>query len=101
MQKLSPLRFGIAIGVAGAILYIACMVFMAVTPKENVAWISNSVLHGVNIQSVMRESVPLVQSLVGIVSTFVGGLIFGSLSACVYNFGLDSKTSSKQVCQSP
>ena len=96
MQKLSPLRFGIAIGAAGAILYIACMIFMAVTPHENVVWFSNALLHGVDIKSVMRESVPLVQSLVGIASTFVGGLIFGSLSACLYNFGLGSKSSSDQ-----
>ncbi len=94
MQKLSPMRFGIAIGVAGAILYIVCMIFMAVVPNENVVWFSNSLLHGVDIKSVMRESVPLLQSLVGIGSTFVGGLIFGSLSACLYNFGLGSNASS-------
>ena len=95
MQKLSPMRFGIALGVAGAIFYVVCMIFMAVTPHNDVVWLSNALLHGVDIQSVMRESVPLVQSLAGIASTFVGGLIFGSLSACVYNFGLGSKASAQ------
>jgi hypothetical protein len=45
-------------------------------------------MQGVDIKSIMRASVPLPQSIVGIFSTFVGGLIFGSLTACVYNLGL-------------
>jgi hypothetical protein len=93
MQKLSPLRFGVAIGAAGTLFYAACMVFMATVPMETVTWFSNSLLHGVDIKSIMRESVPLPQTIVGILSTFVGGLIFGSLSACLYNFGLKPKSS--------
>ena len=88
MQKLSPLRFGISIGVVGAAFYIACMAFMATASTESVVWFSNSLLHGVDIESVMRESIPFDQSLVGILSTFVGGLIFGILSASIYNVGL-------------
>ena len=88
MQKLSPVRFGVAVGASGALFYVACMIFMATAPMETVTWISNSLLHGVDIKSIMRESVPLSQSIVGILSTFVGGLIFGSLTARIYNFGM-------------
>ncbi len=58
MQKLSPLRLGVAFGAASVVFYVGCMIFMAMVPSESVAWISNSVLHGVDVTSVMRESVP-------------------------------------------
>jgi len=88
MQTLSPLRFGIAFGIAGAFFYIGCMIFMAIVPGETATSLSNSILHGVDVTSVMRESVPMMQSLVGILCTFVGGFIFGSVAASIYNFDL-------------
>ncbi len=87
MQKLSPLRFGVAVGIAGSVFYVACMIFMAIVPSETVIWLSNSLLHGVDITTIMRESVPLRQSAAGILSTFAGGWLFGSLTAWLYNFG--------------
>ena len=92
MQKLSPIRFGVALGIVGSIFYVACMIFMATAPPDAVTWFSNSLLHGVDIKSIMRESVPLAQSLVGIVSTFVSGWIFGAVTAWIYNLGLGNKS---------
>ena len=85
MQKLSPLRLGIAFGAASVVFNVGCVIFMATVPSESVTWISNSVLHGVDVTSVMRESIPLGQSLTGIMFTFLGGLGFGALSAGTYN----------------
>lgn len=93
MNKLSPGRFGIAIGTAGAIFYVGCMIFMAIAPMDSVTWLSNSLLHGVDVKSIMRDSVPLSQSLVGVLCTFAGGWIFGAVSACIYNFGSEKNTS--------
>ena len=85
MQKLSPLPLGVAFGTAGVVYYVGCMIFMATATSDAVAWISNSVLHGVDVTSVMRESISLGQSLTGILLTFLGGLVFGALSAGIYN----------------
>ncbi len=85
MQCLSPIRFGVAVGVAGVLFYVGCMIFMATVPSETVIWLSNSVLHGVDLDSVMRQSIPLQQSLTGIMLTFLGGLVFGALLASIYN----------------
>ena len=93
MQKLSPFRLGIAFGTAGVVFYVGCMIFMSTAPSDSVAWISNSVLHGVDVTSVMRESIPLGQSLFGILSTFIGGFVFGALSASIYNVGLTGSKS--------
>jgi len=95
MTILSPIRFGLAIGIAGSLFYVGCMVFMAMMPAETVTWFSNSLLHGVDITSVMRESVPLPQSLAGILSTFVGGWVFGALTASIYNIGLGNKNNAQ------
>jgi hypothetical protein len=86
------MRFGIALGAAGAIFYVGCMIFMATAPMDSVIWLSNSLLHGVDVKSILRESVPLPQSIVGILSTFAGGWLFGSLTACIYNYGLGKNT---------
>ena len=90
MQKLSPIRFGIAIGTAGVVFYFGCMIFMAAAPNEIVVWFFNSLLHGADISSIVRDSVPWMQSLVGLLSTFVGGLISGSISARIYHVGISS-----------
>ena len=85
MTKLSPWRLGIAFGATGVVFYVGCMIFMATATSESVTWITNSILHGVDVVTVMREGVPLGQSLVGILLTFLGGLIFGAMSAGTYN----------------
>lgn len=97
MQKLSPVGFGMALGVSGAVFYVGCMIFMATIPHTSVVWISNSMLHGADVTTVMRDGVPLVQSLAGILFTFVGGTIFGALSACIYNFGLKKQTANVEA----
>ena len=93
MQKLAPIRFGVAMGIAGSAFYTACMVFMAIAPADSVTWFFNSLLHGVDITAIIRDSVPFPQSLAGIVSTFAGGWIFGALTACLYNIGLGKNAS--------
>ena len=95
MQNLSPIRFGVAMGIAGSFFYVVCVIFMATVPEETVSWLSNSLLHGIDVKSIMRESVPMQQSLVGILATFVGGCIFGALAACVYNIGNGKKSISE------
>ena len=87
MHKLSPIRFGTALGLAGAAFYVGCIMFMAIAPDAAVVWIVNSFLHGIDVQSIMRENVPLQQSLAGILGTFISGLLFGIVSAWIYNLG--------------
>ena len=98
MQKLSPLPLGVAFGAAGAVFYIGCMIFMATATGDAVAWISNSVLHGVDVTSVMRESIPFGQSLFGILLTFIGGFAFGALSASIYNVFVRARSEPKTEC---
>lgn len=90
--RLSPIRLGTAFGIAGALFYVACMIFMAFAPPDFVVWLSNSLLHGVDINSVMRESVPMQQAMVGVACTFVGGFLFGAITGLAYNAGLNDGT---------
>jgi len=57
------MRLGIEFGITGALFYVACIVLMSAVPHESVIWLSNSVLHGVDIHSIMRDGVPLGQTL--------------------------------------
>ena len=92
MQTLSPIRFGFALGMTGALFYVSCMAFMAIAPDAVVIWIFNGLLHGIDITSILRESVPFTQAVAGIASTLLGGFLFGAIAAWGYNWGLGSAT---------
>ena len=88
MNTLSPHRFGLALGASAALFYLACVLFMAVAPDAIVVWVFNSLLHGIDIASIVRERVSLSQSAAGIAGTFLSGYLFGAVTAWVYNLGI-------------
>lgn len=91
MNRLSPWRFAFAAGASVAVAYLACVIFMAVTPHETVVWLANCMMHGLDSSSIMRDSVPMADAAVGIVTTFVSGWLFGGMFACLHNLGLAKK----------
>ena len=92
MQKLSAIRLGTALGAAGAIFYLACIILLAVAPSDSVVWVFNAFMHGADVTEILRPSVPLTQSIVGVLLTFVGGYVFGYIAASVYNLGIKAKS---------
>lgn len=88
MEKISIKRLGIAVGSAGAILYLGCILLMITVGREGTIWFFNSLLHGLDTSSIIRMNVPVWQALLGIVQTFILGWLIGALIASVYNIGL-------------
>lgn len=88
MEKLSIKRLGIAVGSAGATLYLGCILLMITVGREGTIWFFNSLLHGLDTSSIIRMNVPVWQALLGIVQTFILGWLIGALIASVYNIGL-------------
>lgn len=88
MEKLSIKRLGIAVGTAGATLYLGCILLMITVGREGTIWFFNSLLHGLDTSSIIRMNVPVWQALLGIVQTFILGWLIGALIASVYNIGL-------------
>jgi len=64
------------------------MFMMAIVPREKAVVFFNSLLHGFNIEPILRTGVPVGEVALGLISTFILGWFAGVLIAAFYNFGL-------------
>ena len=90
MQHINIKKFALAWGVAGAVLYLGCIILMATVGREGTILFFNSTLHGLDISSIIRMDVPLVEVLIGLVEMFILGWLFGVLIASVYNVSFNN-----------
>lgn len=84
-------RFGFAMGSALALLYLGCAFVMATVPKEAAIRFFNSLLHGVDVTTIMRWDMPWTEMIVGVLETFILGWLFGAALAALYNLGAERR----------
>jgi hypothetical protein len=94
INRLNIKNFGLASGITFAISYLGCIFTMLVLPHEMTIRFFNSVLHGIDVESVVRWDVPFAETLIGFSLTFVLGVLFGTLFAASYNVGILKTTDS-------
>lgn len=92
MQALNVQRFSLAFGVASALLYMGCVVFMALLGKQNTVVFFNSLLHGLDVRLIIRMDVPFQDTVIGIIESFILGWVFGAIIGVVYNLGAEEKS---------
>ena len=92
MQILNVQRFSLAFGVASALLYVGCVVFMAVLGKQSTISFFNSLMHGLDVRLIIRMDVPFQDTIIGIIETFILGWVFGAVIGLVYNLGREEKS---------
>ncbi|QDV83749.1 DUF5676 family membrane protein [Planctomycetes bacterium TBK1r] len=85
MQTLSIKRFGFAIASASIVSYLGCVFVMMTVPKDVAIRFFNSLMHGVDVTTIMRWDMPIGETVLGAVGIFVLGWLFGALIACCYN----------------
>ena len=86
--RLSPVRLGLSLGVTGVVFYLGCMLTMAIVPHSQGLVLYNSMLHGFDVAPILRPSVPVGETVLGLVATFIGGGLAGGMIAGFYNWGL-------------
>lgn len=91
MNSLSPLRFGFALAVCSALAYLSCAVVMATLPHQVTVWFFNSIMHGLNVEPLMRWDIPWWETIIGVLEIFVLGWLFGAVFAVAYNLGFPRK----------
>jgi hypothetical protein len=64
---------------------------MLTVPKEAAIRFFNSILHGVDVTSIMRWDMPWTEMVVGVLEVFILGWLFGAVLAVLYNLGADRK----------
>ncbi len=78
-------KFGLACGITGALLYSGCILLMLTVGRDGTIAFFNSLLHGIDVSSVIRMNIPLREALMGIVETFILGWLTGACVAAIYN----------------
>ncbi|MDT0691425.1 DUF5676 family membrane protein [Salegentibacter sp. F188] len=85
MYRLNVKKFGFALGLTGALIYLGCMIVMATAGQEGTIIFFNSLLHGLDTSNIIRMDVPLLEAFFGIVQTFILGWLIGACIAAFYN----------------
>tara|TARA_R110002111_G_scaffold30947_7_gene63564 strand:- start:550 stop:882 length:333 start_codon:yes stop_codon:yes gene_type:complete len=84
-------KFGLAFGLTGTLLYAGCMLLMITVGHSGTVDFFNSLLHGLDVSSIIRMDVPLWEAGIGIVQTFILSWLIGACIAGFYNATLPKK----------
>lgn len=87
MHSISVRRAGLAVGGTLALLYLSCVFVMLTVPQEAVVRFFNSIMHGWDVEPIMRWDMPWWEGIVGVLEIFILGWLFGALAAVLYNIG--------------
>jgi hypothetical protein len=88
---INPKKFGFAVGITWALLYLGCIIVMLTVGHVGSVKFFNSLLHGLDVSTIVRMDVPLWEAGVGIVETFILGWLIGACIAGFYNVQLFKK----------
>ena len=87
MKSIDIKRFGMACGLTAALLYLGCVFVMWSVGKDGSILFFNSLLHGIDVTSIIRTDMPWWEMLMGIVEIFIVCWLIGAAIASIYNFG--------------
>lgn len=87
MNTISARRAGFALGGALALFYLGCVFVMLTVPQDAVVRFFNSILHGWDVEPIIRWDMPWWEAVIGVLENFILGWIFGALYAVLYNLG--------------
>lgn len=87
MERIDIKRFGLAFGSTSALLYLGCILVMSTVGRATTILFFNSLLHGIDVTTILRTEMPLWEMLMGVVETFILGWLIGASIASIYNFG--------------
>lgn len=85
MNQLKIKNLGLAFGLTASILYIGCTVLMLTIGHDGTVNFFNSLLHGLDVSTIIRMNVPLSEAFLGVVQTFILAWLIGACIALFYN----------------
>ncbi len=85
MNKVNIKKITLASGVTGAIIYLSCFILMSIFPREVLIKIANMLFHGIDFTKIIRMNIPLTETMLGIIVSFIFWGIVGSLLAFIYS----------------
>ena len=85
MKTINIKKLGMATGLTGALLYLGCMVVMFTVGREGSVKFFNSLLHGLDVSTIIRMDIPLWEAGLGIIQTVILGWLIAACIASIYN----------------
>jgi len=85
MGQINVKKFALASGFTGAIIYTSCFLLMSILPKEILIKLANLIFHGIDFSQDLRMDIPILETVLGIVVSFVLWSIVGLLLGAIYN----------------
>lgn len=85
MNYINVKKFGFAVGATGALLYLGCLLVMFIAGPGAIVRSFNSLLHGIDVSSIVRTDMPGWEALIGLVEIFILGWLAGACVAAIYN----------------
>lgn len=90
-MKLNVKKFGMSLGLTFALVYLGCALVVIIAGHEASISFFNTLLHGIDVSSIVRMDMPLWEALLGIVEIFILGWLIGACIAGFYNANLKEK----------
>ena len=88
---INPKGLGLAFGLTATIFYIGCVITLAATPHDKAILFFNSLLHGIDVTSILKTSMPVSQMIFGVITTFILCWFAGAMTAVFYNLSVKDK----------
>jgi hypothetical protein len=85
MENLNQKKFALASGLTSVVIYMGCFFTMLVLGKESLVKLSNLLFHGMDFTNIIRTEIPIFETLMGAVVSFIFWSLTGYLLAFIYN----------------
>ena len=85
---ISPKRLGLAFALTAAWFYVGCVLALTAAPHAIAIIFFNSLLHGVDVTSILRTSMSIPEMIFGFITTFILAWFAGAMVAVFYNFSV-------------
>lgn len=92
MNTINIKKFGLACGLTGVLLYLGCIVLIVTVGHTGTITFFNSLLHGLDVSSIVRMDVPLWEAALGIIETFILAWLIGACLAAFYNMTMKNES---------
>jgi len=85
-------KLGFAVGLTFAILHLGCALVVAITSREQAILFFNTLLHGLDVSSILRTEISTAEMVYGLIQIFVLGWLVGATIASIYNLQICCST---------
>lgn len=86
MEKLNANIVALSLGITSTVLYILCLIAVAITPVQTMTSFVNNLQHSIDFSGIIVKDITFVGSIIGIVGWFIIAAVTGYIFAIAYNW---------------